>query len=44
MVESLNRTDENFTQKRFDTFVRAKRMLQSIGENGVIPVRELEAY
>ncbi|MEM1326968.1 MAG: C40 family peptidase [Bacteroidota bacterium] len=44
MVESLNRTDDDFTQKRFDTFVRAKRMLQSVGENGVIPVRELEVY
>jgi len=43
-TESLNRNDPDFAEDRFDTFVRAKRMLQSIGENGVIAFRDLEAY
>ncbi|MEL6720883.1 MAG: C40 family peptidase [Bacteroidota bacterium] len=43
-IESLNRNDPNFAEDRFNTFVRAKRMLQNIGENGVIAFRALEMY
>ncbi|MEM6699293.1 MAG: C40 family peptidase, partial [Bacteroidota bacterium] len=43
-IESLNRNDPDFAEDRFDTFVRAKRMLQNVGENGVIAFRELEVY
>jgi len=43
-IESLYRDDPNFSEHRFNTFVRAKRMLKNIGENGVIALRELEAY
>ena len=34
-VESLRRGDPDFTEKRLLSLVRAKRMLQNIGENGV---------
>lgn len=43
-IESLDRNDPNFAEDRFNTFVRAKRMLQNIGENGVIAFKDLEAY
>lgn len=34
-IESLRRGDELFAEHRFNTFLRAKRMLNSLGENGV---------
>ena len=34
-IESLKRSDPDFAEKRFDTFIRAKRILTSLGENGV---------
>ncbi|MEM8528384.1 MAG: C40 family peptidase [Bacteroidota bacterium] len=43
-IESLNRNDPDFAEDRFDTFVRAKRMLQNVGENGVMAFRDLDGY
>ena len=34
-IESLKRGDPDFTERRLNTMVRAKRMLKNIGENGV---------
>lgn len=43
-IESLRRGDPNFAENRFNTFVRAKRMLKNIGENGVIALKNMDAY
>ncbi|MEM0993863.1 MAG: C40 family peptidase [Bacteroidota bacterium] len=43
-IESLRRSDPDFAADRFDTFVRAKRMLQNVGENGVLRLQALKAY
>lgn len=34
-VESLRRSDPDFNEYRFNTFLRAKRMLTSLGDNGI---------
>ena len=34
-INSLDRSKENFSEYRFNTFVKAKRILSSIGKNGV---------
>lgn len=43
-VESLKRGDADFNEYRFNTFVRAKRMTENIGENGVLYIKDLAAY
>lgn len=43
-IESLIRGAEQFNEKRLHSFVRAKRMLNSLGENGVELLAELGAY
>ncbi|MEM9886908.1 MAG: C40 family peptidase [Bacteroidota bacterium] len=43
-IESLRRGTPDFSADRFNTFVRAKRMLQAVGENGVYRIRDMEAY
>ncbi len=43
-IESLIAGAANFNQKRLDTFVKAKRMVTSLGKNGVDLLTELSAY
>lgn len=43
-IESLVSGEPNYAENRVKTFIRAKRMLTSLGENGVDLVRELEVY
>ena len=43
-IESLITGAPNFNQKRLDTFVKAKRMVTSLGKNGVDLLAELPAY
>ncbi len=43
-VQSLRRGDPDFAEHRLMTFVRAKRMLENIGENGVIPLNRHSDY
>lgn len=43
-VESLRRTDPRFAEERFNTFLRAKRPLAALGEQGVDWLRELPLY
>lgn len=43
-IESLFRKDANFAEERLQTFIRAKRMLISLGRNGVDLLRDLPAY
>lgn len=43
-IESLISTAANFNQKRLDTFVKAKRIVTSLGKNGVDLLAELSAY
>jgi len=43
-IESLIAGAANFNQKRLDTFVKAKRMVTSLGRNGVDLLAELPAY
>ncbi len=43
-IESLKRSDPDFTEKRLISMVRAKRMLQNIGKNGVIKLVEHPIY
>lgn len=43
-IESLNRKHSDFNEARFNTFIRAKRMLENIGENGVAYLRDLDTY
>jgi hypothetical protein len=43
-IESLKRGDPDFNEYRFNTFVRAKRMTENIGENGVLYVKDIAAY
>lgn len=43
-IESLVRGEPDFAEDRMKTFVRAKRILTSLGKNGVDLVRELEVY
>ncbi|NND08996.1 MAG: C40 family peptidase [Saprospiraceae bacterium] len=43
-VESLRRGDANFNEYRLQTMVRAKRMHESLGEHGVIPLSEHPWY
>lgn len=43
-IESLRPQDPNFAEERLQTFVRAKRPLASVGENGIIPLQSLELY
>lgn len=43
-VESLRREDGIFNEYRFNTFVRAKRMLDQVGSNGVVMLKNVEGY
>ena len=43
-VESLRRADPDFTEYRLNSFVRARRMLQDPGQNGVPPLKEVPQY
>lgn len=43
-IESLRRGDPDFNEYRFNTFVRAKRPLSDIGENGVFRLSETAYY
>ena len=43
-VESLRRSDPDFAEDRLLTLVRAKRMLNSIGQNGVILMNKSPFY
>ncbi len=43
-IESLIPGAANFNQKRLDSFVKAKRMVTSLGRNGVDLLAELPAY
>jgi len=43
-IESLYRKDANFVAHRLKSFIRAKRMLISLGRNGVDLLRDLPAY
>lgn len=43
-VESLRKGEPDFAEDRFNTFVRAKRILTSLGENGVVMLRDSEFY
>ncbi len=43
-IESLMEGAPNFSKKRAETFVKAKRMVSSLGQNGVDLLAELPAY
>jgi len=43
-VESLRRGDPDFNPHRFDTFLRAKRILNSLGKNGIELLEESPFY
>lgn len=43
-IESLRPGDPDFNRYRYDTFVRARRMLEGIGENGVYRLADTEYY
>jgi cell wall-associated NlpC family hydrolase len=43
-IESLKKEDPDFTERRLKTMVRAKRMLQNIGENGVKKLADHPSY
>ena len=43
-IESLYPKDANFVEHRLKSFIRAKRMLISLGRNGVDLLRDLPAY
>lgn len=43
-VESMRRGEPTFNEYRLNSFVRAKRMLQSPGQNGVLPLKEVPLY
>ncbi|KAA3635366.1 MAG: NlpC/P60 family protein, partial [Bacteroidetes bacterium] len=43
-VESLRRGDEDFNEYRLKSLVRAKRMLETPGENGVQLIRQSSVY
>ncbi|MCO6479560.1 MAG: C40 family peptidase, partial [Phaeodactylibacter sp.] len=43
-VESLRRTDPDFTEHRLNSLVRARRMLQKPEDNGVPPLKEVPLY
>jgi len=43
-VESLVKGTPNFAKKRLETFVKAKRMVSSLGQNGVELLAEMPAY
>ncbi len=43
-IESLNKEDDSYNESRFSSFVRAKRILNSLGENGVHLLRDSPFY
>lgn len=44
MIESLRRQDPDFAEDRFNTLVRGRRILGSIGRHGIQPVKEVPWY
>lgn len=40
-IESLKRGEPTFTEYRLKTFLKARRMLNSVGSDGVIPIKNL---
>ena len=43
-VESLRRGDSLFNEARLNSFVRASRLLTSIGSNGIIAIKDMTEY
>jgi hypothetical protein len=43
-INSLKKEEENFSEYRFNSFIRAKRILSSIGRNGVIQINQNNFY
>jgi len=43
-IESLRPGDPDFNEYRYDTFVRARRMLENIGDNGVLRLADTAYY
>lgn len=43
-INSLDKSRDNFSQYRFNTFVKAKRFVTSVGENGVLPISDSPLY
>lgn len=44
MVQSLRREDPDFAEDRFNTLVRGRRVIGSIGDNGVLAVKDVPWY
>ncbi|MGE5679807.1 MAG: C40 family peptidase, partial [Bacillota bacterium] len=40
-INSLDRTKENFSEYRYSTFLRAKRVLTSLDKNGIIQLKNI---
>jgi len=43
-IESLLSDDPDFAEERLETFIRAKRILNSVGENGIVDLKRSEWY
>lgn len=43
-IESLIRDEPDFAEDRLKTFVRAKRIVNSVGKNGILAVKDSEYY
>jgi len=44
MIQSLRRGDPDFAEERLNTLVRGRRIIGSIGQNGVLAVKEVPWY
>ena len=44
MIQSLKRSDPDFAEKRLKTLVRGRRIIGSIGQNGVLTVKDVPWY
>ncbi|HFA50075.1 MAG TPA: glycoside hydrolase [Bacteroidetes bacterium] len=43
-IESLKRGDEDFAEHRLNTFIRAKRVIGSVGKNGIVALKDSPYY
>lgn len=43
-INSLDKEKKNFIQRRYDTFLRAKRVLTSLDKNGIYLIKNLKNY
>ena len=43
-TESLDSDDADFAEHRLESLLRAKRLLDNVGENGVVDIKESEMY